>query len=78
MTRLKPACDELTSASAANNMASMQAIDEAVFEFVKDYGKGLTKSIGNKDNVPPPGPDIPHAKVIVRLILLPLNELSQC
>jgi len=27
MRRLKPGCDELATASAANNMASMQAID---------------------------------------------------
>jgi len=30
MRRLKPACDELATASAANNMGSMQEIDEAV------------------------------------------------
>ena len=30
MRRLKPECDELATASAANNMASMQEINEAV------------------------------------------------
>ena len=30
MRRLKPACDELATASAANNMASMHKIDKAV------------------------------------------------
>jgi len=44
MRRLKPACDELPTASAANNMASMQEIDEAVLQLVKDCGKKLTTS----------------------------------
>jgi len=39
MRRLKPACDELATASAANNMASMQEIDEAVLQLFKDRGK---------------------------------------
>jgi len=38
MRRLKPACDELATASAANNMASMQEIDKAVLQLVKDSG----------------------------------------
>jgi len=38
MRRLKPACDELATASAANNIASMQEIDEAVLQLVKDCG----------------------------------------
>jgi len=38
MRRLKPACDELATASAANNIASMQEIDEALLQLVKDCG----------------------------------------
>jgi len=36
MRRLKPACDELATASAVNNVPSMQDIDEAVLQLVKD------------------------------------------
>ena len=78
MRRLKPACDELATASAANNMASMQEIDEAVLQLVKDCGKKLTKTIETNNHLPPPGPGVPPAQVILNLILLPLNALPQC
>ena len=78
MRRLKPACYELATASAANNMASMQGIDEAVLQLVKDCGKKLTKTIRTNNDVPPPGPGVPPAQVIVNPILLPLNALPQC
>jgi len=78
MRTLKPACDEFATASAANNMASMQAIDQAVLQLVKDCGKWLTKTIRTNKNVPPPGPGVPLAQVIVNRILQPLNALPQC
>jgi len=78
MRRLKPACDELATASAANNMASMQEIDEAVLQLVKDCGKKLTKTIETNNHVPPPGPGVPPAQVILNPILLPLNAPPQC
>jgi len=78
MRRLKPACDELATASAANNMASMQAIEEAVNQLVKDGGKKLIKTIKTNNEVPPSGPSVPTAQVIVNSILLPLNALPQC
>jgi len=78
MRRLKPACDELATASAANKMASMQESDEAVLQLVKDCGKKLTKTIENKNHVPPPGPGVPPAQVILNPILLPLNTPPQC
>jgi len=78
MRRLKPACDELATASAANNMASMQKIDEAVLQLVKDCGKKLANTIRTNNHVPPPGPGVPPAQVIVRAMLLPLNSPSQC
>jgi len=56
-------------------MASMQAMDEAVLQLVKDCGKGLTKSIRTNNHLPPPGPSVPPAQVIVNPILLPLNTL---
>ena len=78
MRRLKPACDELATASAANNMASMQEIDEAVLQLVKDCGKKLANTIRTNNHVPPPGPGVPPAQVIVRPMLLPLNPPPQC
>jgi len=76
--RLKPACDELSTESAANNMASMQDIDEAVLELVKYCGKKLANTIRTNNHVPPPGPGVPPAQVIVRPMLLPLNAPRQC
>ena len=78
MRRLKPACDELATASAANNMASMQEIDEAVLQLVKDCGKKLANTIRTNNYVPPPGSGVPPAQVIVRPMLLPLNAQPQC
>ena len=78
LRRLKPACDELPTASAANNMASMQEIDEAVLQLVKDCGKKLANTIRTNKHVPPPGPGVPPAQVIVRPMLLPLNAPPQC
>ena len=77
MRRLKPACDKLATASAANNMASMQEIDEAVLQLVKDSGKKLANTIRTNNHVPPPGPGVPTAQVIVRPMLLPLNAPPQ-
>jgi len=78
MRTLKPACDELATASAANNRASMQEIDEAVLQLVKDCGKKLANTIRTNNHVPPPGPGVPPAQVIVRPMLLPLNAPPQC
>ena len=74
MRRLKPACDELAIASAANNMASRQEIEEAVLQLVKDCGKKLANTIGTNNHVHPPGPGVPPAQVILRPMLLPLNS----
>jgi len=78
MRRLKPVCDELATASAANSMVSMQEIDEAVHKLVKDCGKKLTKTIETNNHVPPPGPGVPPALVILNTILQPLNAPPQC
>jgi len=45
MRRLKPACDELATVSAVNNMRSMQEIDKGVLQLVKDFGKKLAHTI---------------------------------
>jgi len=78
MGRLKPACDELATASAANNMASMQEIDEGVLQLVNDSRKKLTKTIETNNHVPPPGPGIPPAQVILNPILLLRHAPPQC
>jgi len=78
MRRLKPACDQLATASEANHMASMQEIDEAVLQFVKDCGRKLANTVRTNNHVPPPGPGVPPAQVIVRPMLLPLNVPPQC
>ena len=78
MRRLKPACDELATASAANNMASMQEIDEAVLQLVKHCGKTLANTIRTNNHVPPPGPGVSPDQVIVSPMLLPLNPPPQC
>jgi hypothetical protein len=77
MRRLKPACDELATASAVNNMPSMQEIDEAVLQLVKDCGKKLAHTIKTTKKVPP-GPGVPPGQVIVNPVLLPLNAPAQC
>jgi len=59
MTRLKPVCDELATASAANNMASMQEIAKVVFQLVNNCGKKLTKTSETNNYVPPPSLSIP-------------------
>ena len=78
MRRLKPACDKLATSSAANNMPSMQEIDEAVLQLVKDCGKKLAHTITTNNNVPPPVPGVPPAQVIINPVLLPLNAPPQC
>jgi len=75
MRRLKPEGDELATASAANNRASMQEIDKAVLQLVKDCGKKLTKTIGTNNHVPVPSLGVALVNVIVSSILLPLNPL---
>jgi len=78
MRRLNPGCDELATASAANNMASMQKIDQAVLQLVKHLVKKLTKNIEPNNYMPPPGPGVPPAQVILNPILLPLNAPPHC
>ena len=77
MRRLKPACHELATESAANNMGSMQEIDGTVLQLVKDGRKKLTKTIETNNQVPPPGPCVPPPQVILTPILLYLNALPQ-
>jgi len=77
MRRLKPACDELATVSAVNNIPSMQEIDEAVLQLVKASGKKLAHTIKTTKKVPP-GPGVPPGQVIVNPVLLRLNAPAQC
>jgi len=71
--QLRPACDELATASAANDIPGMQAVDVAVVQLVKDTGKKLTNTINLKNKLCPQVPGVPPAQVIVPNILLPAN-----
>ena len=64
MRILKPACDELATASAANNRASMQEIDEAVLQLVKDCGKKLANTIRTKTTYLHPAQASPLPKLL--------------
>ena len=76
MRRLRPACDQLATASAANNLARIQDIDEAVVHLVKDCVRKLFNTV--KTNGAPPGqPGVPFAQVIVPGILLSTNIPAQ-
>jgi len=66
--RLKPACDKLDTASAANNIASMQEIDQAVVQLGKDSRKKVTKTVETTKRVPLPGLGVPPPHVILNPI----------
>jgi len=72
MRRLKLGCDELATASAVNNMPSMQGIDEAVLQMVKDCGKKLAHTFKTTNKVAP-GPGAPSVQANVNPVLLRLN-----
>ena len=78
--QLRPACDELATASAANDLPGMQEVDEAGVQLVKGNGKKLTNRINLKNKPLPQVRGVPPAQVIVPNILLPANVPpgSQC
>jgi len=69
--QLRPACDELATASAANDTSGMQEVAEAVVQLVKDCRKKLTNTINLKNKPFPQVPGVPQAQVIVPNILPP-------
>jgi len=75
--RLRPTCDKLATASAANNIPSMQAADEVVIQLVKDCAKKLTDTIKLPNKPFPQVPGVPPAQVIVPNLLLPANAPPQ-
>jgi len=48
MRTMRPACDSLITAAAANNRAVMRQIDEAVVQVVKDCGVKLRTTLQNR------------------------------
>ena len=70
---LKPTCDELATASAANDLSGMPEVDKAVVQLGKDCGKKLTNTINLKSKPFPQVPGVPPAQVIFPNILLPAN-----
>jgi len=81
MRRLRPACDELAAASAANNLQRIRDIDEAVVHLVKDCTKKLTNTLRSQNpakGAPPPGqPGVPFAEIIVPGILVSTGIAAQ-
>jgi len=71
--QLRPACDELATACAANDIPVMQEVDESVVKLVKDFAKKLTNTINLKNKLFPQVPRDPPVQVIVPNILLPAN-----
>ena len=59
-------------------MASMQEINEAVLQFVKDSGKKLIKAIETNNYVDPSGQGVLPAQVILNPILLHPNVRPEC
>ena len=85
MRRLRPACDTLATASAANNVIGMQQADDAVVQIAKDCGRKLMNTLANRAaaqlrgaKVAPLGqPGVPPAQVIIPNLLLPTNRPAQ-
>jgi len=71
--QLRPACYELATASAANDIPGMQEVDEAVVQLVKYCGKKLTNTINLKNKPFAQVPGVPPAQVIVPNILIRAN-----
>jgi len=71
--RLRPACDELPTASAVNNIPWMQEVDEPVIQLVKDCGKKLTNTIKRPNKPFPQVPGVPLAQVRALDMLLHAN-----
>jgi len=71
--QLRPACDELATASAANDIPGMEEVDEVVVQLVKNYGKKLTNTINLNNKIFRQVPGVLPVQVIVPNILLPAN-----
>jgi len=70
MRTLRPACDLIVSAVAANDMHRLEDIEDAVMELVKDSCRKLNDT-NNKGKMVVPNPAIPPRPVVVHASLLP-------
>ena len=73
---LRPACDLIVSAVAANDMHRLEDIEEAVVELVKDSCRKLNDT-NNKGKMVVPNPAIPPGQVVVHASLLPPGAPNQ-
>jgi len=69
MRTLRPACNLIVSAVAANDMHRLEEIEEAVVELVKDSCQKLNDT-NNKGKMVVPNPAIPPVQVVVHASLL--------
>jgi len=76
MWTLRPACDLIVSAVAANDMHRLEDIEEAVVELGKDSCRKLNDT-NNKGKMVVPNPAIPPGQVIVHASLLPPGAPNQ-
>jgi hypothetical protein len=76
MRTLRPACDYIVSAVAANNLQRIVDIEEAVVELVTDSCRKLNDT-RNKGRMIVPNPAIPPAQVVMHESLLPPGAPNQ-
>jgi len=76
MRTLRPACDLIVSAVAANDMHRLEDIEEPVVEQVKDSCWKLNDT-NNKGKMVVPNPAIPNGQVVVDTLLLPPGAPNQ-
>jgi len=85
MSRLHPACDQLITGSAANNVAWMREAAEAIVQLVKHCMGKLTTTMNQEVEVVAKGqpgpalghPGVPTVQVMVPPLLLPLGTPIQ-
>jgi len=76
MRTLRPACDLIVGAVAANDMHCLEDIEEAVVELVKDSCRKLNDT-NNKGKMVVPNPAIPPGQVVMHTSLLPPGAPNQ-
>jgi len=76
MRTLRPACDLIFSAVAANDMHRLEDSEKAVVELVKDSCRKLNDT-NNKGKSVVPNPAIPRGQVVVHKSLLPPGSPNQ-
>jgi len=76
MRTLRPACDLIVSAVAADDMHHLEDIEEAVAELVKDSCRKLNDT-NNRGKMVVPNPAIPPRQVVVHASLIPPGAPNQ-